>query len=79
MHWVGAMPTLEQRVVELERQMTRLLGRKLQPETSQNQPWWKRHSGACENNSLYDEAMRLGSENRRSQPNPADSPEGFTD
>jgi hypothetical protein len=73
------MPTLEQRVSELENQIRQVLEREKRTEPIGTEPWWKRHSGAFENNRLYDEAMRLGSEYRRAQPTPADSPEEFTD
>jgi hypothetical protein len=73
------MPTLEERVDQLERQMLRLLEREQQPEQARAEPWWMRHSGAFENSALYDEAMRRGSEYRRAQPTPADSAEEFTD
>jgi uncharacterized membrane protein YccC len=73
------MPTLEQRVSELESQMQRLLQSKLRTEAPAAEPWRRRHSGAFENNRLYDEAMRHAVEYRRVQPTPADCPEEFTD
>ena len=73
------MPTLEQRVSELESQVQRMLKRDNRPEPVGAEPWWKRHSGAFENDPLYDEAMRHASEYRKAQPTPADCPEEFTD
>jgi len=73
------MPTLEQRVSELESQLQLILERQKRTEPVRTEAWWKRHSGAFENSLLYDEAMRLGSEYRRAQLTPADCPEEFTD
>ena len=52
------MPTLEERVSELESWIRGMLGRELQLKQSALEPWWKRRTGAFENNSLYDDAMR---------------------
>ncbi len=73
------MPTLEQRVNELENQVRLLIDHDQRKCAPNGEPWWKRHSRAFENSPLYDEAMQLGSEYRRSQPNAADSPDEFTE
>ena len=73
------MPTLEQRVSELESQIRSMIEREKRPEPIGAKPWWKRHSGAFANNHLYDEAMRHASEYRTAQPTSADCPEEFTD
>jgi hypothetical protein len=73
------MPTLEQRVNELENQIRLMLDRQERISFVGTEPWWKRHSGAFQNNRLYDEAMRLGNEYRRAQPTSADSPDEFID
>jgi len=73
------MPTLKQRVRELKSQMQRMLEREKRSESVALEPWWKRHSGAFENDPLFDDAMRLASEYRRAQPRPAYCPEKFTD
>jgi hypothetical protein len=61
------MPTLEQRVSDLEEKVARLLR---EDRESQDKPWWERHLGAFKNDPMYDEAMRLGREWRESQPIP---------
>ena len=73
------MPTLEQRVSELESQIRSMIEREKRSVPTGLEPWWKRHSGAFENSSLYDEAMRHASEYRKAQPTPADCPDEFTD
>lgn len=61
------LQTIEERVTELEKKVSRILGEERPDDKSE--PWWKRHSGAFKDNPLYDEAMRKGAEYRRSQPN----------
>lgn len=65
-----AAPTLEERVSELEKKVTRLLDEKT--EKAETTPWWKRHVGAFKDSPYYEEAMRLGAEYRRSQPTAED-------
>jgi hypothetical protein len=64
------MPTLEQRVAELEEKVARLTGEK--PEVGQQLPWWDKWFGAFKDDPDFDEAVRLGAEYRKSQPNAAD-------
>jgi hypothetical protein len=62
------MPTLEQRVTELEEKVARLTG-----ETqAHEQPWWDLWFGAFKDNADFDSAMERGAEYRRSQPTAAD-------
>lgn len=67
-----ATATLEERVEKLEEKVTRLLEKSA---ATPQAAWWQKHVGAFANNPLYDEAMRLGAEYRRSQPNAADAPD----
>ena len=62
--------TMEERVSALEAQVAQLLAEK----TAGNGdvPWWQRRYGAFQDDGMYDEAMRLGAEYRRSQPTAAD-------
>lgn len=68
-----ATTSLEERVTALEAEVARL---KHVPQTQQEQaakkPWWERRFGAFKDDPMYDEAMRLGAEYRRSQPTSAD-------
>jgi len=64
--------SLEERVAALEAEVAQLK-QQLKAERDESKvPWWERRFGAFKNDSLYDEAMRLGAEYRRSQPTPAD-------
>ncbi len=67
--------TLEERISALERRVDELTR---QDQCAEN-PWWERHIGAFKDSPLFDEAMRLGAEYRRSQPTAADeqTDEGF--
>jgi hypothetical protein len=63
--------SLEERVAALETEVARL--KRERPGTSQTSPpWWERRFGAFRDDPMYEEAMRLGAEYRRSQPTPAD-------
>lgn len=62
--------TLEERVSALEAQLAGLLAEKQAANT--DAPWWQRRYGAFQDDEMYDEAMRLGAEYRRSQPTAAD-------
>ena len=67
------MPTLEQRVTELEEKVARLSAES--PATSHVKPWWEQWFGVFKDDPTFDEAVRLGAEYRKSQPNAADSPD----
>ena len=62
--------TLEDRVSALEAQVAHLLAEKQAAKT--DAPWWQRRYGAFQDDEMYDEAMRLGAEYRRSQPTAAE-------
>ena len=62
-----ANATLEERVANLEAEVTelrvQLKARKLQSDI----PWWEKRAGAFKDDPMYDEAMRLGREYREAQ------------
>ncbi len=66
--------TLEERVSALEAQVAHLLAEK---QTANAEPWWQRRYGAFQDDEMYDEAMRLGAEYRRSQPTAAEEIEAL--
>jgi hypothetical protein len=55
---------LEQRVSDLEAEVSKLKSKFDAIETSQ--PWWKQIVGTFENDPIYDEAMKLGRHYRES-------------
>ena len=61
------MPTLEQRVSELEAKVERLIQ---ENGASAKEPWWERIRGTFKDDPVYEEAMRLGREWREAQPIP---------
>ncbi len=66
-----AIASLEERVAALEAEVARLKqGRATS--SGRSMPWWERRLGAFKDEPLYEEAMQLGAEFRRSQPTPAD-------
>ena len=67
--------TLEERVSALEAQVTHLL--ESQPAAKTEIPWYERWYGAFKDDEIYDSAMRLGAEYRRSQPTAADEIEAL--
>lgn len=67
--------TLEERVSALEAQVAQLLAEK---QTGNSQTlWYERWKGAFQDDEMYDEAMRLGAEYRRSQPTAAEEIEAL--
>ena len=67
--------TLEERVSALEAQLANLLVEKQAAKAAA--PWWQRRYGAFQEDEMYDEAMRLGAEYRRSQPTAAEEIEAL--
>ena len=67
--------TLEERVRVLEEQVAQLLAERLPAKDAL--PWWQQRYGAFQDDEMYDEAMRLGAEYRRSQPTAADEIEAM--
>jgi hypothetical protein len=67
--------TLEERVSALEAQVANLLAEKKEPNAQV--VWYERWKGAFQDDEIYDEAMRLGAEYRRSQPTAAEEIEAL--
>jgi hypothetical protein len=59
------MALLEAEVARLKEQLT-------PPKQQHAVPWWERRFGAFKDDPMYEKAMSLGAEYRRSQPTPAD-------
>ncbi|MBV9851784.1 MAG: hypothetical protein JO250_19115 [Armatimonadetes bacterium] len=58
--------TVQERLSALEAQVAQLLAEKKTGKT--DVPWYEHWKGAFQDDEMYDEAMRLGAEYRRSQP-----------
>ena len=69
------METLEERVSALEEQIARLAPNK--QASKADAPWWQQWYGAFQDDEIFDEAMRLGEEYRRSQPTAAEEIEAL--
>ena len=69
------MPTLEERVRELEQKVAQLSAEKAK--ATEEKPWWELWSGIFKDDPDFDEAVRLRAEYRKAQPNAADNPEAF--
>jgi len=67
-----ATASLEERVAALEAEVERLKQARMGEPAKTEMPWWERRFGAFKDDPMYEEAMRLGVEYRRSQPTPAD-------
>ena len=67
--------SLEERVRTLEEQVTQLLAQ-TKPAPS-NAPWWQQRFGAFKDDEIYEAAMELGAQYRRSQPTAADEIEAL--
>jgi hypothetical protein len=65
------MATIEERLAALETEVSTLIREKTIASGTAG-PWWQRRWGAFKDDPMYDEAMRLGAQYRRSQPTPAD-------
>ena len=63
--------TVEERLAALEAEVV-LLKRERRTSVEPKAPWWEQRWGAFKDDPMYDEAMRLGAEYRKSQPAPAD-------
>lgn len=67
--------TLEERVSTLEAQIVRLL--EDQPAAETEIPWYERWYGAFKDDEIFESAMKLGAEYRRSQPTAAEEIEAL--
>ena len=63
--------TVEERLAALEAEVV-LLKRQHSTSVELQVPWWEQRWGAFKDDPMYDEAMRLGAEYRKSQPTPTD-------
>lgn len=63
--------SLEQRVATLEDEVAQLKQARGKAAEAAV-PWWEQRFGAFKDDPAYEEAMRLGAEDRRAQPTPAD-------
>ena len=63
-----ATATIEERLALLEEKVARLTGETETKNENVQTPWWEKWVGAFANDPMYDEAMRLGAEYRKSQP-----------
>jgi hypothetical protein len=60
-----AARSLKQRVEALEEEVARLKA-KVEGNTGDSEPWWQKIAGTFANDPIYEEAMRLGREWRKS-------------
>ncbi len=67
-----AIQSLEERMTALEAEVERLKRQVTAQKPQRDVPWWEQRFGAFKDDPLYDEAMRLGAEYRKSQMTPAD-------
>ena len=63
--------SLEERMATLEKEVALLKRERIQSAKAKK-PWWEQRWGAFKDDPMYEEAMRLGAEYRKSQPTPAD-------
>ncbi len=68
------METLEERVSVLEEQIAHLLEK---PAAKTELPWYERWYGAFKDDEIFESAMSLGAEYRRSQPTAAEEIEAL--
>ena len=66
--------TIEERLSDLEAKVDGLIKEKCQPV---DERWWRHHFGVFKDDPTFGEAVRLGAEYRKAQPNAADSPDAF--
>lgn len=64
--------SVEERLAALETEVAQLKKQLAREKPPSDVPWWERRFGAFKDDPLYEEAMRLGAEYRKSQPTPAD-------
>jgi|SRR5579872_1754620 len=69
------MPTLEERVTDLDEKVARLSAET--SKTDYEKPWWEAWYGAFKDNPDFDAAMERGAEYRRSQPKASDDCEAM--
>jgi hypothetical protein len=65
-----SIQSLEDRMTALEAEVICLKREMATQKPQREAPWWERRFGAFKDDPLYDEAMRLGAEYRKSQPTP---------
>ena len=65
---------IEERISALEAQVAQLMAKKTEGGAV---PWYERWKGAFQDDEMYDEAMQLGREYRRSQPTAAEEIEAL--
>ncbi len=58
---------LERRVDTLEKELARMKRAMTNGKQTTARPWWEQIAGGFADDAIYDEAMRLGGEYRRSQ------------
>ncbi len=63
--------SLEERVSVLEAEFAKLK-QSVECGPDSDKPWWEARFGAFKDDPLYEEAVRLGADYRKSQPTPAD-------
>ena len=75
--------SLEERVAALETEVERLKRERSTaptspavPASTEEKPWWERIFGTFKDDPMFEEAMRLGEEYRRSQRPDFDAPPG---
>ena len=68
--------SLEDRVTTLEAKMAHIL--ESTEQINKENSWLNRWLGVYKDDPYFDAAMESGAEYRRSQPNPADSPDAIT-
>ncbi len=79
--WIRLLPkpkpsnALEERIAKLEAEVSQLKNNQLNPQVPQLAPWWEDIAGSFANDPLFDQAMTLGAEYRRSSEQSLESAE----